>query len=52
MSSEALHDRICDALCGNWPRLVAEMFGPDGEPDLIVDDGTVKAMLRKDSGWK
>ena len=46
MSFEALHDRICDALRGIRPRLVAETFGGDGEAKLIFEDATVKPLIR------
>lgn len=42
MSFDALHERICDALRGRRPRLVAEMIGSDGEAELMFDDGTVQ----------
>lgn len=34
-----LHDRICDALRGCRPRLVAEMWGADGRGRLLFEDG-------------
>ena len=37
---EALHERICDALRGRRPRVVAQLLGSDGESDLFFDDGT------------
>ena len=37
-----LHDRICNALRGNRPRLVAESWGPDGRLQLLFEDGTVQ----------
>jgi hypothetical protein len=46
MPFEVLHERICDALRGRRPRLVAEMFGRDGEAELMFDDGTVKRVSR------
>jgi hypothetical protein len=49
MSFEALHDRICDALRGNRPRLIAETFGLDGGAELTFEDGTVKPLLSPQS---
>jgi len=46
MSFDALHDRICDALRGRRPRLIAEMISPDEEAKLIFEDGTVKPLRR------
>jgi hypothetical protein len=46
MSFETLHARICDALRGNRPRLVAETIGADGEAVLIFEGGTMKPLLR------
>jgi hypothetical protein len=46
MSFEALHDRICDALRGRRPRLIAEMISPDEEAKLIFEDGSVKPLRR------
>jgi hypothetical protein len=37
-SFESLHERICDALRGDKPRVVAQLFQPDGESDLIYKD--------------
>ena len=37
-----LHDRICEALRGDRPRLVAESSGPDGRLQLLFEDGTVQ----------
>ena len=45
-SFEALHDRICDALRGKRPRVIAEMFGPDGEAELMFEDGTTRHVPR------
>ena len=39
ISFEALHDRICDALRGERPRLVAHLLGPGGSK-LLYEDGT------------
>jgi hypothetical protein len=41
MSFEDLHRRICDALRGDRPRLVAESWGPDGRCRLHFEDGSV-----------
>ncbi len=41
MPFQVLHDRICDALRGSRPRLVAEMIDQSGTR-LIFDDGTVR----------
>jgi len=37
-----LHERICDALRGGRPRLVAEFWEPDGTVRFISEDGGVK----------
>jgi len=42
VSFETLHDRICNALRGATPRLVAQVIGSDGEAELMFDDGTVQ----------
>lgn len=42
LSFQTLHDRICDALRGSRPRLIAESIGEDGEGQLIFEDGSVK----------
>jgi len=34
-----LHDRICSALRGHRPRLLAEWWGPEGRGWLLFDDG-------------
>ena len=36
-----LHTRICDALRGTGPRVVAQSFTPDGGLQLILSDGRV-----------
>lgn len=36
-----LHARICDALRGDHPRLVAEVVLPGGSTRLVFDDGSV-----------
>jgi len=40
LSFEDLHWRICDALRGDRPRLVAESWGPDGRRRLHFEDGS------------
>jgi hypothetical protein len=42
ISFQELHDRICDALRGGRPRLVAEWLGGDGSGRLIFEDGSVR----------
>lgn len=37
-----LHDRICGALRGDRPRLVAESWGQDGRLRLLFEDGSVR----------
>ncbi|PYO02577.1 MAG: hypothetical protein DMD91_03380 [Candidatus Rokuibacteriota bacterium] len=37
-----LHEKICSALRGHRPRLVAESRGPDGRVRLLFEDGTVR----------
>jgi hypothetical protein len=46
MSFEDLHRRICDALRGNRPRLVAESWGSGGRVRLHFEDGRVREMPR------
>jgi hypothetical protein len=36
-----LHDRICDALRGNGPEVVAQTFTGDGGVQLVLSDGRV-----------
>jgi hypothetical protein len=36
-----LHERLCDALRGDRPRLAAEVLRPDGSSSLVYDDGSV-----------
>ena len=45
---QELHDRICDALRGARPRLVAEAFGADGDSRRIFEDGSVSSSKRED----
>jgi hypothetical protein len=37
----ALHAKICDALRGHRPRLVAELWGPDRRVRRFFEDGSV-----------
>jgi hypothetical protein len=41
-SFDALHRRICDALRGEKPRVVAQLFTRDGESELICDGDATK----------
>lgn len=36
---QILHDRLCDVLRGDRPRLVLEVFGGDGGATLVFEDG-------------
>ncbi len=36
-----LHTRICDALRGTGPRVVAQSFTPDGGVQLVLSDGRI-----------
>ena len=40
---DALHGRICDALRGGKPRLLAEWHMPGGRIELLYEDGTSQA---------
>lgn len=42
LSFQALHERICDALRGRRPRVIADTISEDGESLLIFEDGSVK----------
>ncbi len=42
----ALHERICDALRGKRPRVIAQMFGGAGEVRLVLEDGTSREVER------
>ena len=42
MPFASLHDKICDALRGDRPRIVAESWGPDGRIRLLFEDGSVQ----------
>jgi len=41
-----LHDRICDRLRGDHPRIVAEVFGGDGTHQLVRSDGSSNDLLQ------
>jgi hypothetical protein len=41
MSFAELHERICDALRGKGPRVVAQSFTGDGVVQLVLSDGRV-----------
>jgi len=41
ISFAELHDRICDALRGKAPRVVAQSFTGDGGVQLILSDGRI-----------
>jgi hypothetical protein len=36
-----LHERLCEVLRGDRPRLAAEVLRPDGSSSLVYDDGSV-----------
>jgi len=40
MPFQTLHDCLCDALRGDRPRLVLEVFGADSTATLIFEDGS------------
>jgi hypothetical protein len=42
MTFETLHARICDALRGDRPRVVATSLVPGGRMRVLFDDGTAK----------
>lgn len=51
MSFEALHARLCTALRGDRPRVVATTFAPDGRMRILLEDGTAKEQaLGTDAG--
>jgi hypothetical protein len=37
---QVLHDRLCTALRGTGPQLVAEVFASDSTATLVFEDGT------------
>jgi len=43
LSFGELHERICNALRGDRPRLLAECLSPDGNAKLIFEDGSTKS---------
>jgi len=45
---DALYHRICDALRGSRPKLVAEFLSGDGNSRLIYDDGSSKQGNRRE----
>jgi len=47
-----LHDRICDALRGDRPRLVAESWEPDGRRRLLFEDGSVQDIRSGEGGGR
>jgi len=42
MPFEDLYNKLCDALRGDRPRLVAQSWGPDGRVRLLFEDGGVE----------
>jgi hypothetical protein len=46
----ALHERICDALCGSHPRWVGEWTGSDGRTRLMFEDGSIHELLPDEDG--
>jgi hypothetical protein len=42
-----LHERICDALRGKGPRVMAQSFTPDGGVQLVLSDGRVLGTKRQ-----
>jgi len=40
MPFQTLHDRLCDALRGDRPRLTLEVFGSDGSATLVFEEGS------------
>ncbi len=40
-----LHARLCDALRGNRPRLVAEVMQPDGGSELIFENAPIAKIV-------
>jgi hypothetical protein len=49
MPFHVLHDRICDALRGRRPRLIAEAMDANGST-LIFEDGSVQRPTDDDNG--
>jgi hypothetical protein len=44
----ALHTRVCDALRGDRPRLLAEVIQPDGTSKLFFDNESIADSSRHD----
>jgi hypothetical protein len=42
MTFETLHGRLCDALRGGGPRVVAAALIPSGGMRIVFEDGTAK----------
>ena len=42
---QSLHDRICDALRGRRPRVIAELFGGAGDSRVVFEDGSIHPPL-------
>lgn len=40
MPFQTLHDRLCDALRGDRPRLLAKVLGGDGRATLVLEEGS------------
>lgn len=47
-----LHDRLCNALRGNRPRLVAESWAPDGRACLLFEDGSLQDIEPDERGGR
>ncbi len=50
MRFEDLYARVCDALRGDHPRLVAEKYHQDGTIQVIFSDGSSKLVGREQKG--
>jgi hypothetical protein len=48
LSFQVLHDRICDALRGSRPTLVAELFAGERSTTLMFDDGSAETEEEQD----
>ena len=44
LSFDALHGRICDALRGDRPRCIMEMWKPDGSVNLSFENGSSREL--------
>jgi len=42
LSFGELHERICNALRGDRPRLIAESWSPEGDVKILFEDGSTK----------